>query len=77
MFIASGDIDIEPLWRAVGKERAMTLPAFHVFTGADNIGRLSRIGKATWLQVYLKTDEEVINALSLQVLFDEVTEEML
>ena len=55
----------------------MALPAFHAFTGADNTGRFSRTGKVTWLQVYLKTDEEVINVL--QMLFNEaeVTEGML
>ena len=75
--MASGVMDMEPLWRALGKERAMALTACHAFTRADNTGRFSRIGKATWLQVYLKTDEEVVNALL--VLFDEaeVTEGML
>ena len=64
-------------WRALGPERAKALPAFHAFTGADNIGRFSRIGKATWLQAYLKADEAVINAL--QMLQDDVavTEGML
>ena len=38
---------MEPIWRAIGAERAKTLPAFHTFTGADNTGRFSRIGKAT------------------------------
>ena len=77
--MASGviDMEVEPLWRALGQERAMAFTAFHAFTGADNTGMFSRIGKATWLQVYLKTDEEVINAL--QMLFDEaeVTEGIL
>ena len=51
------DVQIEPLWRALGKERAKALPAFHAFTGADNTGRIFRIGKATWLKVCLKADE--------------------
>ena len=55
----------------------MALPAFHAFTGADNAGRFSRIGKATWLQVYLKTNEEVINALQMLLDEAEVTEGML
>ena len=50
MSMASGVEDIEPLWQALGKERAMALSAFHAFTGADNTGRFSRIGKSTWLQ---------------------------
>ncbi|KAE8288342.1 hypothetical protein D5F01_LYC12210 [Larimichthys crocea] len=68
---------IEPLWRALGKERAKALPAFHAFTGADNAGRFSRIGKATWLlQVFLNADEHIVKAL--QMLLDEahVTEGM-
>lgn len=45
--MASGTVQIEPLWR--GKERAKALPAFHMFTGANNTGRFSHTGKATWL----------------------------
>jgi len=37
---------IEPIWRTIEAERAKALPAFHAFTGADNTGRFSRIGKA-------------------------------
>ncbi len=75
--MASGVVQIEPLWRALGKARAKVLPAFHAFTGADNTERFSRIGKATWLQVYLKADEYIVKAL--QMLLDEadVTEGML
>jgi len=43
---------------SLGPERAKVLPAFHAFTGADNTGRFSRIGKATWLQVYTKAERE-------------------
>ena len=50
--MASGVILIEPIWTAIAAERAKALPAFHAFTGAVNTGRFSRIGKATWLQVY-------------------------
>ena len=67
--MASGVVQIESLWRALGAARAKALPAFHAFTGADNTGRFSPIGKATWLQIYLKADEDVINAL--QLLLDE------
>ena len=48
--MASDVEDIEPLWQALGKERAMALSAIHAFTGVDNTGRFSRIGKSTWLQ---------------------------
>ncbi|KAE8278585.1 hypothetical protein D5F01_LYC23497 [Larimichthys crocea] len=67
--MASGVVQIEPLWRAIGKERAKALPAFHAFTGADNTGRFSRLGKATWLQVFLNADEHIVKAL--QMLLDE------
>ena len=33
--------------------------------GADNTGRFSCTGKATWLQVYLKADGEVVKALQM------------
>jgi len=56
--MASGVMEIEPIWRAIGAERANALPAFHAFTGADNIGRFYRVGKATWLQVYMQADKD-------------------
>ena len=75
--MASGVVQIGPLWDALGKERAKALPAIHAFSGADNTGRFSRIGKATWLQLYLKADEDVINALQMLLDEVEVTEGML
>ena len=38
-------VDIEPIWRALGKEKAQALPIFHTFTEADNSGKFSGIGK--------------------------------
>lgn len=61
--MASGVVQIEPQWQALGKERAKALPAFHAFTGADNPGRFSCIGKANWQQVYLKAGEDIVKAL--------------
>ena len=75
--MASGVMGIEPIWRAIGPERAKALPAFHAFTGADNTGRFSRIGKATWLQVYMKADKDVISSLQMLSTEEEVTETML
>lgn len=75
--MASGVVEIEPIWRAIGAERAKALPAFHAFTGADNTGRFSRIGKATWLQVYMKADRDVISSLHMLSTEAEVTEAML
>ena len=75
--MASGVVQIEPMWKALGPERAKALPAFHAFTGADTTGRFSRIGKATWFKVYLEADEDVINALQMLLDEAEVTEGML
>ena len=72
--MASGVVEIEPIWRAIGAERAKALPAFHAFTGADNTERFSRIGKATWLQVYMKADRDVISSLHMLSTETEVTE---
>jgi len=74
---AYGVVEIEPIWRAIGAGRAKALPTFNAFTGADNSGRLSRIGKATWLQVYMKVDRDVISSLHMLSTEAEVTETML
>ncbi|PIK38665.1 hypothetical protein BSL78_24487 [Apostichopus japonicus] len=62
---------------SLGPERAKALPAFHAFLGADNTGRFSRIGKATWLQVYLKADGEVVKALQMLSDATEDTDDLL
>ena len=64
--MASGVMRIDPVWRAIGLERTKAFPAFHAFTGADNTGRFSRISKATWLQVYMKADRDVISSRQRQ-----------
>src|SRR6218665_3112622 len=61
--MCSGVLVIDPIWRSIGPERATAFPAFHTFTGADNTGRFSRIGKATWLQLYMKANRDVISSL--------------
>ena len=47
--MATGVVEVQPIWTGLGSERAKALTAFPAFTGADNTGRFSRIGKATWL----------------------------
>ena len=37
--MVSGIIDIQPIWRALGKEKVQALPIFHAFTGTDNVGK--------------------------------------
>ena len=73
--MASGVMRIEPIWRAIGAERANALPAFHAFTGADNTGRFSHIGKATWLELYIKPNS-VIRSLRMLSAEKELTETM-
>jgi len=51
-------LQIQQIWTAIGAERAKALPAFHALTGADNTGRFSHTGKATWLQLYMKAECE-------------------
>lgn len=36
---------------------------FHAFTGADNVGRFSGLGKKMWFQLYMKVGREVIAVL--------------
>ena len=61
--IVSGMVDIEPIWRALGKEKERALPIFNAFTGADNIGKFSGIGKTKWFQQYMKADIDLPRAL--------------
>jgi len=75
--MASGILEVKPIWKALGADRAKALPAFHAFTGADNTGRFSRIGKATWLNIYLKADDHVVKALQMLSQTSEVTEDLL
>lgn len=75
--MVSGVMEIEPIRRVLGSERAKALPAFHAFTGADNTGRFSRIGKATWLEAYMKATPDVINCLQMLSTEAEVSETML
>ncbi len=75
--MVSGVMEIEPIRRVIGAERAKALPAFHAFTGADNTGRFYRIGKATWLQAYMKATPDVISSLQMLSTEADVTETML
>ena len=63
--MASGVIQVQPVWGALDPKRAKALPALHAFSGTDNTTRFSRIDKATWLQVYLKADGEVVKAFQM------------
>lgn len=63
--MVSGIVKIEPIWTAMGPDKAKASPAFHAFNFADNNGKFSGIGKATWLQVCMKADQDVISSLNM------------
>lgn len=69
--MVSGFVKVEPIWQALGAPRAKALPVFHAFTGANNVTRFSRIGKATWLQMYLKADDGIVTALQMYLKADD------
>ena len=73
----SGIVEVNPIWTALGADRAKALPSFHAFTGADNTGRFAGIGKATWLNMYLKADDHVIRCLLTLSQTSDVTEDMM
>ena len=75
--LVSGIVQIRPMWFALGEERAKALSAFHAFTGADNIGRFSGIGKKTWFKAFLNAESNSIYALKKLLESNEVTEDML
>jgi hypothetical protein len=52
-------VEIEPIWRVLGKDKAKALPVFHAFTGTDDVGRFSGIGKTKWFQQYLKAGQDI------------------
>ena len=54
--MVSGTVNIEPICRALGKEKAQALPIFHTFTGADNVAKFSGIAKTKWFQQYVNMD---------------------
>ena len=56
-------VDIEPIWSALGKEKAQALPIFHAFTGVDNVGKFSGISKTKWFQQYMKADVDLPRAV--------------
>ena len=75
--MASGVIQVHPIWRAPCPERAKALPASRAFSRADNTRRFPRIGKATWLQVYFKADIEVVKALQMLPDATAITDDLL
>jgi hypothetical protein len=54
---------IEPLWAALGSDRAKDLPGLHVFCRADNNGQFTRKGKPAGFKLFLDAEDDVIEAL--------------
>jgi len=61
--MASSVQQIEPLWAALGPDRAKALPGLHAFSGTDNTGQFARIGKPTWFKLFMEAKDDVIEAL--------------
>ena len=51
--MVSGNLEIEPIWSALGRDKAPALPVFHPFTAADNAEGFSGHGKTKWFQQYI------------------------
>ena len=75
--IASGVLQIQPIWTALGVSRTKALPTFHAFTGADNTGRFSGMGKTTWFKIYLKAGSDIIQGFQMLSENNEVTEDLI
>ena len=75
--MVSGVQPIKPLWTALGPEKAKASPAFHAFSWADNTGRFARIGKPTWFNQLLESDDDVTRALCMLCDDTDVTEDFM
>ena len=57
-------IKLNPIYVALGAERAAALPGFHPLTGSDTTGHIKGKGKSSCFKVFMKADEDVICALA-------------
>ena len=58
------NIDIQSCYEAIGANRAQAILGFHVLTGCDQIGRFFGKSKLSWWKSFLKSDNNILNALS-------------
>ena len=60
------EIQLHPIYRALGPERAAALPAFHALSGADNTHCFFffRNVNATCWKAFMEADDEIIDCLS-------------
>ena len=50
--MVSGILNVQPIWRALGEEKARALPILH---GTDNVGKFSGISKLKW---FMRSDAD-------------------
>ena len=67
-------IDLKPIYEAVGPDKISALPGFHAFTGADVTGSFSGKGKRKWWTAFMDAEEDVISALTELGTSNEVNE---
>ena len=75
--MVSGVIDVEPIARALGRQRANTLPALHAFSGADTVGKFNQLGKTTWMNIFMKSGSDTMGALEQLLTVNESSEQQL
>ena len=71
--MVSGVIDVEPIVRALGRQRANALPALHAFSGADTVGKFNQLGKAAWLNIFMKSGSNTIGVLEQVLIVNETS----
>ena len=75
--MVSGVIEVEPIACALGRQRANALPALHAFSGADTVGKFNQLGKATWLNIFMKSGSDTIGALEQLLTVNETSAQQL
>ena len=77
MSMVSRVINVEPVACALGRQRALALPALHAFSGADTVGKFNQLGKATWLKIFMKSGSDTIEALQQVLIVNEISAQQL
>ena len=72
--LASGVVEIQPIWENLCSQRVQAIPAFRAFSGADNNGKFARIGKATWFNLFLEATDEIFQAFHELCEDDEISD---
>ena len=77
MSMVSGVTDVEPIARALGRQRANAIPALHAFSGGDTVGKFNQLGKATCLKFFMKSGSDTIGSLEQLLKVNETSEQQL